>query len=129
MTDAAASSDAKDHFDVDHDFIAHLNGECHDWAGMDGDALQQALRAQGEEWHALMAERCPVHVFRHCPFYFELHRAHALRPIDWIFSDALFNQSEDGFRKARLAERAHVHRFIQDFVENLSYCITLNGFG
>lgn len=51
-----------EHFDVDHDFIAHLNGECLGWAGMDGEALQQALQAQGEDWYALVRERCP-HLF------------------------------------------------------------------
>ncbi len=35
---------------------------------MDGDALQQALRAQGEEWHALVAERCP-HLFAAAPVF------------------------------------------------------------
>jgi hypothetical protein len=47
------------HFDVDHALIEHLNGDCHDWAGMDGEALQQALRAQGDNWYALVMERCP----------------------------------------------------------------------
>jgi DNA-binding transcriptional MerR regulator len=52
------SSGDKEHFDVDHDFIAHLNGECIEWAGMNGDALQSALQAQGEAWHGLVKERC-----------------------------------------------------------------------
>ncbi|MDO8988577.1 MAG: hypothetical protein Q7U91_02990 [Sideroxyarcus sp.] len=58
----------KDHFDVDHDFIAHLNGECLDWAGMDGEALQQALHAQGDDWYGLVKERCP-HVFAAAPVF------------------------------------------------------------
>jgi hypothetical protein len=48
--------------------IEHLNGEFHDWAGLNGDALQQALRAQGEEWQALVAERCP-HLFAAAPVF------------------------------------------------------------
>ena len=59
MVDLAEQSETKDHFDVDHDFIAHLNGECLDWAGMDGEALQQAMQAQGAEWYGLVKERCP----------------------------------------------------------------------
>ena len=55
-------------FDVDHALIEHLNGECHDWAGLDSDALQQALRAQGEAWHELVAERCP-HLFAAAPVF------------------------------------------------------------
>jgi hypothetical protein len=80
VVDASASSDAKDHFDVDHDFIAHLNGECHDWAGMDGEALQQALRAQGEAWYGLVAERCP-HLFAATPVFVtiaQLQQMHAV---------------------------------------------------
>jgi hypothetical protein len=65
---AEESAHPSPHFDVDHDFIAHLNGECYDWAGMDGDALQQALRAQGEAWYALVAERCP-HLFAAVPVF------------------------------------------------------------
>ncbi len=53
---------------MDHDFIAHLNGECLSWAGMDGAALQQALRAQGDTWHALVQERCP-HLFASVPVF------------------------------------------------------------
>lgn len=55
MADAA---NAKPHFDVDHAPISHLNGE----------ALQQALRAQGEEWYGLVAERCP-HLFAAAPVF------------------------------------------------------------
>lgn len=68
------------HFDVDHALIERLNGECHDWAGMDGDALQQALRAQGEAWYALVAERCP-HLFAAAPVFVtdaQLQQMHAV---------------------------------------------------
>lgn len=68
MVDTAELPDTKDHFDVDHDFIAHLNGECLDWAGMDGEALQQALQVQGADWHGLVKERCP-HVFAAAPVF------------------------------------------------------------
>jgi hypothetical protein len=49
---------AKEHFDVDHDFIAHLNGECSEWAGINSEALQSALQAQGVVWYGLVKERC-----------------------------------------------------------------------
>ncbi|MFZ3019674.1 MAG: hypothetical protein WA056_14585 [Gallionella sp.] len=55
-------------FDVDHALIAHLNGECHDWAGMDDDALRQLLRAQGDAWDELVMERCP-HLFAAVPVF------------------------------------------------------------
>ncbi|MBI4807984.1 MAG: hypothetical protein HY799_03390 [Nitrosomonadales bacterium] len=60
--------ETKDHFDVDHDFIAHLNGECLDWAGMDVGAQQQALQAQGDDWYGLVKERCP-YVFAAAPVF------------------------------------------------------------
>ena len=53
---------------MDHDFIAHLNGECLEWAGMDGEALQQALQAQGDDWYGLVKERCP-HLFAAAPVF------------------------------------------------------------
>jgi len=68
VVDLAEQLETKDHFDVDHDFIAHLNGECLDWAGMDGEALQQALQAQGADWYGLVRERCP-HVFAAAPVF------------------------------------------------------------
>ncbi|MDP1634750.1 MAG: hypothetical protein Q8L69_08715, partial [Gallionellaceae bacterium] len=61
-------TETRDHFDVDHDFIAHLNGECAEWAGMDGEALHEALQAQGEEWYDLVNERCP-HLFAAAPVF------------------------------------------------------------
>jgi len=68
VVDLAEQLETKDHFDVDHDFIAHLNGECLDWAGMDSEALQQALQAQGADWYGLVKERCP-HVFAAAPVF------------------------------------------------------------
>jgi hypothetical protein len=68
VVDLAEQLATKDHFDVDHDFIAHLNGECLDWAGMDGEALQQALQAQGGVWYGLVKERCP-YVFAAAPVF------------------------------------------------------------
>ncbi len=68
MADSVAPEEAKEHFDVDYDFIAHLNGECVDWAGMDSDALQRALQAQGADWHGLVRERCP-HLFAAAPVF------------------------------------------------------------
>jgi hypothetical protein len=58
VADPITPVEAKEHFDVDHDFIAHLNGECLEWAGMNGDALHGALQAQGEAWYGLVQERC-----------------------------------------------------------------------
>lgn len=68
MVDSVAPVQAKEHFDVDHDFIAHLNGECIEWAGMHGEALQSALQAQGEAWYGLVKERCP-HLFAATPVF------------------------------------------------------------
>lgn len=68
MADSDMAVEAKDHFDVDYDFIAHLNGECVAWAGMDGEALQRALQTQGEAWYGLVKERCP-HLFAAAPVF------------------------------------------------------------
>lgn len=73
-------SDAKDHFDVDYDFVAHLNGECIDWAGMDGEALQQALRAQGDAWYGLVRERCP-HLFAVAPVFISELQLQQMRDV------------------------------------------------
>ena len=62
------TTEMREHFDVDYAFIAHLNGECLDWAGMDHDALQGALQAQGEVWHDLVKERCP-YLFASAPVF------------------------------------------------------------
>ncbi len=68
MVDSTDTDQAREHFDVDHAFIAHLNGECLDWAGMDSAALQQTLQAEGESWYGLMRERCP-HLFAAAPVF------------------------------------------------------------
>jgi len=68
VVDPVSPVEAKEHFDVDHDFIAHLSGECLDWAGMDSDALQSALQAQGDAWYGLVKERCP-HLFAAAPVF------------------------------------------------------------
>jgi hypothetical protein len=68
VVDSVTSVGEKEHFDVDHDFIAHLNGECIEWAGMHGEALQSTLQAQGEAWYGLVKERCP-HLFAAAPVF------------------------------------------------------------
>ncbi|OIR17281.1 hypothetical protein GALL_23020 [mine drainage metagenome] len=59
MAESIEPAGAREHFDVDHDFIAHLNGECLEWAWMDGEALQRAMQAQGVDWYELVTQRCP----------------------------------------------------------------------
>ncbi|MGB9094400.1 MAG: hypothetical protein WCB93_09815 [Gallionella sp.] len=44
-----------------------LNADCHA-AGLNQQALQQALKAQGDTWHNLVAERCP-YLFAAMPVY------------------------------------------------------------
>lgn len=68
MVDAVTADTAREHFDVDQDFISHLNGECLDWAGMDVEALQRELKAQGDDWYGLLRERCP-HLFASTPVF------------------------------------------------------------
>jgi hypothetical protein len=68
VVDPVAPEQAKEHFDVDHAFIEHLNGECLDWAAMDSAALHSALQAQGEAWYGLVQERCP-HLFTVAPVF------------------------------------------------------------
>lgn len=80
MVESVTPSDEKDHFDVDYDFIAHLNGECIDWAGMDGDALQQAMRAQGDAWYGLVRERCP-HLFAAVPVFISELQLQQMRDV------------------------------------------------
>lgn len=67
-------------FDVDHALIEHLNSECHDWSGMDGNALQQALRAQGDAWYELVKERCP-HLFAAAPVFVTDAQLHQMRGV------------------------------------------------
>ncbi len=80
MVDSDVPEEAKEHFDVDYDFIAHLNGECNDWSGMDGEALQDALQAQGAEWYALVKERCP-HLFAAAPVYISELQLQQMRAV------------------------------------------------
>jgi hypothetical protein len=80
VVEPVAPSDAKDHFDVDYDFIAHLNGECIDWAGMDSEALQQAMRAQGDAWYGLVRERCP-HLFAAAPVFISELQLQQMRDV------------------------------------------------
>jgi hypothetical protein len=80
VADSVTPSDTKDHFDVDYDFIAHLNGECIDWAGMDGEALQQAMRAQGDDWYRLVQERCP-YLFAAAPVFISELQLQQMRDV------------------------------------------------
>ena len=80
MVDSVKPAEAKDHFDVDHDFIAHLNGECLDWAGMHHDALCSALAAQGDFWFELVKERCP-HLFAAAPVFISELQLQQMRAV------------------------------------------------
>lgn len=68
MVEEVEPAGAREYFDVDYAFIAHMNGECLDWAGMDNDALQRAIEAQGVDWSGLVKERCP-HLFAAAPVF------------------------------------------------------------
>jgi hypothetical protein len=80
VSDTVLPQQEHEHFDVDHDFIAHLNGECLGWAGMDGEALQQALQAQGEKWYGLVTERCP-HLFAAAPVFISELQLQQMRAV------------------------------------------------
>jgi hypothetical protein len=80
VVDSHVPEEAKEHFDVDYDFIAHLNGECNDWSGMDGEALQRELQAVGAEWYALVQERCP-HLFAAAPVYISELQLQQMRAV------------------------------------------------
>ena len=80
MVDPVAPEQAKEHFDVDHAFIAHLNGECLDWAAMDSDALQSALQVQGPAWYGLVQERCP-HLFAAAPVFISELQLQQMRAV------------------------------------------------
>lgn len=69
-----------EHFDVDHDFIAHLNSECLSWAGMDGEALHEAMQRQGGDWYDLVNERCP-HVFAAAPVFISELQLQQMRAV------------------------------------------------
>ncbi len=88
MADSTLPSDTKDHFDVDYDFIAHLNGECLDWTGMDGDALQRALLAQGADWYGLVKERCP-HLFAAAPVFISELQLQQMRTVITAVEEAV----------------------------------------
>lgn len=74
------SEQVRERFDVDYDFIEHLNGECLAWAGMDGTALQRALQAQGDTWYALVKERCP-HLFSVAPLFISATQLQQMRQV------------------------------------------------
>jgi hypothetical protein len=80
VVDTIAPSDEREHFDVDHAFISHLNEECFDWAGMDNDALQGALQAQGADWYSLVRERCP-HLFAAAPVFISELQLQQMRAV------------------------------------------------
>ena len=80
MVDSVTPEQAKEHFDVDHAFIAHLNGDCLDWAAMDSDALQSALQAQGSAWSGLVQERCP-HLFAAAPVFISELQLQQMRAV------------------------------------------------
>ena len=61
-------------------FIAHLNGECLDWAGMDSEALQRAMQAQGAGWYDLVKERCP-HLFAAAPVFISELQLQQMRAV------------------------------------------------
>ena len=65
---------------MDHAFIAHLNGECLDWAAMDSDALQRAMQAQGDDWYDLVKERCP-HLFAAAPVFISELQLQQMRAV------------------------------------------------
>ena len=80
MVDSNSPEETREHFDVDHAFIAHLNGECFDWAGMDNEALQRAIHAQGDDWSGLVKERCP-HVFAAAPVFISELQLQQMRAV------------------------------------------------
>jgi hypothetical protein len=80
VVDSLVPEEAKEHFDVDHAFIAHLNGECLDWAGMHSEALQHALHAQGEAWSGLVKERCP-NLFAAAPVFISEVQLQQMRSV------------------------------------------------
>ena len=85
---------AREHFDVDQDFIAHLNGECLDWAGMDVDALQRELKAQGEDWYGLVSERCP-HLFAAVPVFISDLQLQQMQQVIAAAEQALGSSEKD----------------------------------
>ncbi len=80
MADPVVFAQGNHRFDVDRDFIAHLNGECIAWAGMDSVALQRALQGQGAEWSGLVQERCP-HLFAAAPVFISALQLQQMRSV------------------------------------------------
>jgi DNA-binding transcriptional MerR regulator len=80
VVDSISHEETREHFDVDHAFIAHLNGECFDWASMDNEALQRAIHAQGDDWSGLVKERCP-HVFAAAPVFISELQLQQMRAV------------------------------------------------
>lgn len=70
MVDALAQADAD---------AARLNGQCQDVARMD-EALQRAIRAQGDAWQALVQERCP-HLFASAPVFIGASQWQQMRAV------------------------------------------------
>lgn len=58
---------------------ARLNGQCQDVARMD-EALQRAIRAQGDAWQALVQERCP-HLFASAPVFIGASQWQQMRAV------------------------------------------------
>ncbi|HEX5338287.1 MAG TPA: hypothetical protein VFW53_07610 [Gallionella sp.] len=67
------------YFDLDFALIEHLNQDCHS-AALDRDALQQAMREQGEAWHNLVTERCP-HLFADVPVFISAAQLQRMRDV------------------------------------------------
>lgn len=94
MVETAGQDQAREHFDVDQDFIAHLNGECLPWAGMDAEALQRTLQQQGDEWYRLVSERCP-HLFAKVPVFISDLQLQQMQQVIAAAEQAL-GAAEDG---------------------------------
>ncbi len=58
---------------------ARLNGQCQDVSRMD-EALQGAIRVQGDEWQALVQERCP-HLFASAPVFISASQLRQMRAV------------------------------------------------
>lgn len=59
--------------------VGALNSNCHS-ALLDHAALQQAMHAQGEAWHSLVAERCP-HLFADVPVFISAAQLQQMRAV------------------------------------------------
>jgi len=94
VVDTVSADMAREHFDVDQDFIVHLNGECLDWAGMDAEALQGELKAQGEDWYGLVSERCP-HLFAAAPVFISDQQLQQMQKVIAAAEQALGPSDKD----------------------------------